>query len=232
MLILLKEREQRKKKNFQTHYLRENYRTNKNRNWTVELALSQTTLHTCTTSLSAVSTFTPTALWARLLGLLRQPCWICWLSSSMAAGLSVMTLTDSWKLTLFRARSLGTVSLTSSAARHDFCVNKQTKDTRFRDAAWRGCTLPHDQDKVCSMWKLEENLSDSLNTHTHTHTHTPNTDTKPVCLHCSSTVNSSSAAAGVCADWFPTLGGTRCNAAALWQTRKITVLFIQYTEQC
>lgn len=71
--------------------------------------------HTCATSLSG------TALWALLL---RQPCWICWLSSSMAAGLSVMTLTDSWKLTLFRARSLGVVSLTSSAARHDFCVNK------------------------------------------------------------------------------------------------------------
>lgn len=79
----------------------------------------------CTTSQSGVSAFTPT-LWAWLLGLLRQPCWICWLSSSMFAGLSVITLTDSWKLTLFTARSLGKASLTSSAVRHVFCVGKQT----------------------------------------------------------------------------------------------------------
>lgn len=86
------------------------------------------------------------------------------------------------------------------------------QQTNKRHEVHRGCTLPHDQDKVCSMWKLEENLSDSLK---RTHTHTPNTDTKSVCLHCSSTEKSSSAAAGVCADWFPTLGGTRSNAAAL-----------------
>lgn len=59
-------------------------------------------------------------------------------SSSMVAGPSLITLTDSWKLTLFRARSLGVVSLTSSAGRHDFCIDKQKKGHEARTCCTEG----------------------------------------------------------------------------------------------
>lgn len=53
----------------------------------------------------------------------RLTCTTCWLSSSMSAGPSLITLTDSWKVTVFSARcSRGGTSLASSAGRHPFCT--------------------------------------------------------------------------------------------------------------
>ena len=87
----------------------------------------------------------------------------------MVAGLSVITLTDSWKLTLFRARSLGAGSLTSSAARHDFC--EQTNKRHEGQTYYVEVVRSHDhvnKDNVCSKQEIKRTCQ-TLNFYKHTH---------------------------------------------------------------
>lgn len=74
----------------------------------------------------------------------------------MSACLSLITLTDSWKVTLFSARcSRGGASLASSAGRHPFCTHAHT-NTHKKAELQRG--------------SVEELRAKTDHLHTHTHT--------------------------------------------------------------